>query len=181
MKTVLILRHAKSAWDDPGLNDSDRPLAKRGQEDAPRMGAVLAQFDHVPDLILSSPARRARQTVEAVAEACGYNRKIQWEESFYGGGSAEIITALQGLPNSVERVLVVGHNPTLEETVAALCAACLPDQAEEFEVRWLIKMPTAGLICLNFEINEWDHLKPGEGIIQWFVNPKLVKALQRTP
>ena len=72
MKSVLILRHAKSEWGNPGQADFDRPLAKRGLEDAPRMGQVLARFNYVPDRILSSPAQRARQTAELVAQACGY-------------------------------------------------------------------------------------------------------------
>ena len=82
MKTVLILRHAKSDWGDPGKADFDRPLAKRGLEDAPRMGEVLARFECVPDRILASPAQRAKQTAELVAKACGYQKSIQWEDDF---------------------------------------------------------------------------------------------------
>jgi phosphohistidine phosphatase len=178
MKTILILRHGKSDWGDPGLNDFDRPLAKRGQDEAPRMGAVLAAFDHMPDIILSSPARRARQTAEAVAKTCGYNREIQWQESFYGYGSQETIAVLQQLPKNVERVLVIGHNPTLEETVAHLCASSAPEIDDDIEESWLIKLPTAGLVCLNININDWADLAPGTAVLQWFLIPKLVKALQ---
>lgn len=172
MKTVLILRHAKSDWGIPGQADFERPLAKRGLEDAPRMGEVLARFDSTPDKILASPAQRAKQTAQLVAEACGYRKAIQWEESFYGGGSEDMIAALQQLPASVERALLVGHNPTLEETVALLCS---PQSGGE---SWAIKIPTAGLVCINFDIADWRELEPGEGVLQWFVIPKLVKALE---
>ncbi len=173
MKTVLILRHAKSDWGDSDLADFDRPLAKRGLEDAPRMGEVLAQFDCIPDRILSSPAQRAKQTAELAAKACGYRKTIQWEESFYGGSSDDLIAALQQLSPAVERVLLVGHNPTLEETVLALCSPGFT----EIEEAGTLKLPTAGLVCINFEMVDWQDLQPGEGVLQWFIIPKLVKAL----
>jgi phosphohistidine phosphatase len=173
MKTVLILRHAKSDWANAGQVDFDRPLAKRGLEDAPRVGEVLVRFACLPDKILSSPAQRAKQTAELVAKACGYHKAIQWENAFYEGDSTDLIAALQELPPAVERVLLVGHNPALEDTVAALCAL---DRAEGGN-GWAIKIPTAGLVCLNFEITEWSELRPGDGILHWFIIPKLVKAL----
>jgi phosphohistidine phosphatase len=176
MKTVLILRHAKSDWANAGQIDFDRPLAKRGLEDAPCMGEVLVRFACVPDKILSSPAQRAKQTAELVAKACGCHKAIQWKDSFYEGDSTDMIAALQELPLAVERVLLVGHNPTLEETVAALCT---PEGAKGGD-GWAIKIPTAGLVCLNFEITEWAELRPGDGVLYWFIIPKLVKALTST-
>lgn len=174
MKTVLILRHAKSDWATAGQADFDRPLAKRGWEDAPRMGEVLLRFACPPDKILSSPAQRAKQTAEQVAKACAYRKAIEWNDSFYEGNRADLIAALQGLPDTVERVLLVGHNPILEDTVAALCS---PDGAEGDGCA--IKIPTAGLVCLGFDINTWDSLEMSRGVLQWFVTPKLVKAIQK--
>lgn len=174
MKTILILRHAKSDWGDPSLADFDRPLAGRGQKDAPRMGEVLALFNCVPDKILSSPARRARQTAEAAAKACGYKKSIQWEESFYGGGSEDLIAALQSLPPTIERPLLVGHNPTLEETVTDL----LSPRREGWYQESSIRLPTAGLVCLEVDIMEWAALERGEAVLRWFLIPKLVKAIQ---
>lgn len=178
MKTVLILRHAKSDWGDPGLADVDRPLAKRGLEDAPRMGEVLALFGCVPDKILSSPAKRAKQTAEMVAKACGYRQAIQWEDSFYGGSSLDLIKALQKLPDTVKRALLISHNPVLEETIAMLCASTFSAVEDEEGEGWAIRLPTAGLVCINFEIAAWDDLELGEGMLQWFVIPKLVKAIR---
>ncbi len=166
MKTVLILRHAKSDWSEAGQDDFDRSLAKRGREDAPRMGEVLARSNHAPDMILSSPAQRARQTTELVAQACGYGGSIRWEDSFYEGGSSDLIAALRGLPGAVERPLLVGHNPILEETVVALCSG------------YALKIPTAGLVCLVFDLDSWAEIEPGDGVLLWFLIPKLVKAIQ---
>ncbi len=174
MKTILILRHAKSDWGDPSLVDFERPLAKRGLKDAPRMGAVLAQFEAVPDLILSSPAKRAKQTAELVAKNCGYKKSIRWQEDFYGADSDELIGTLRNLPERVERVMLVGHNPTLEETVAALLAG---DEADGWGVTMSIRMPTAALVCLDVDIVDWAMLEPGEATLRWFVIPKLIKAI----
>ncbi|MBN1992264.1 MAG: histidine phosphatase family protein [Anaerolineae bacterium] len=176
MKTVLLLRHAKSDWGDPGLADFDRPLAKRGLKDAPRMGEVLALFDAVPDVILSSPALRAKQTTELVAETCHYPKeRIQWEESFYGSGNAAMIAALQNLPDKVVRVLLVGHNPATEETAAALLSA-------RVEQAWsddgAIRIPTAGLLCFGVNIASWSELQAGDATLYWFLIPKLVKAMR---
>jgi phosphohistidine phosphatase len=178
MKTVLILRHAKSDWSNPGLADIDRPLAKRGLEEGPRMGEVLALFDCVPDKILSSPAKRAKETAEMIAKACGYRQAIQWEDSFYGGSSLDLIKTLQKLPDSIERALLIGHNPVLEETIAMLCASTFSAPEDEEGESWMIKLPTAGLVCINFEIDAWDDLEPGQGVLQWFIIPKLIKAIR---
>jgi phosphohistidine phosphatase len=174
LKTILILRHAKSDWDDPYQADFDRPLAKRGLGDAPRMGEVLAFFDCVPDRILSSPALRARKTSELVAEACGYRKSIQWEDSFYGGSSQDFMAALKRLPDAVERPMLVGHNPTLEETVALLLGLGREGWSGDFAIR----IPTAGLVCLDVDIEYWADLEPGDGTLRWFLIPKLVKAIQ---
>jgi len=173
MKTILILRHAKSDWGDPSLVDFDRPLAKRGRKDAPRMGQVLVQFDCVPDKILASPAERAKQTTELVAEACGYRKSIQWEAGFYGGGSEDLIGALRRLPNTVEWAMLVGHNPTLEETVADLLDASDSGWSNGLSIR----LPTAGLVCLEADILNWAELEPGDATMRWFLIPRLVKAI----
>jgi phosphohistidine phosphatase len=174
MKTILILRHAKSDWSNPGLADFDRPLAKRGRKDAPRMGEVLALFDSVPDRIFSSPAKRAKQTAERVAEACGYNKSIKWEDSFYHGSGMSYIAALRRLPDRVERPLLIGHNPAQEEMVAMLLGLGADEWGAEFSIR----LPTAGLVCLDTPIADWAHLEPGDCILRWFLIPRLVKAIQ---
>jgi phosphohistidine phosphatase len=173
MKTIFVLRHAKSNWSDEGKADFDRSLAKRGLDDAPLMGRVLALFDSVPDRILASPALRAKQTADIVAQTCGYQGKVQWEDSFYEGDSADFLAALRRLPDTVERPMLVAHNPGLEEFVADLCAAAPEGH------RWAIRIPTAGLVCIDVDILDWASLQPGDGVLCWFIIPKLVKVIQK--
>jgi len=168
MKTVLLLRHAKSSWDNPGLADFDRPLAKRGLKDAPIIGQVIADLGIVPDKIISSPAKRARQTTELMAKACGYKKSITWQDSFYGGYSDTLIDALRILPDAVELAMLVGHSPTMEETVEALLVG---------EGEFSIRMPTAALVCLDLDIMTWESLEPGDATLRWFLIPRLVKAI----
>ncbi len=173
-KTILLLRHGKSDWSVPGRADFDRPLAKRGKKDAPRMGQVLTMFDSVPDIILSSPAKRAKQTAKKTAKACGYTDPIQWAESFYGGDSDDLIVALQRLPAPIERPMLVGHNPTMEETISVL----LCGEVDSWQGGCEIRFPTAALVCLDVDIYNWSHLRPGDATLRWYLIPKLVKAIQ---
>ena len=174
MKTILILRHAKSDWSDEGKADFERPLTRRGLVDAPRMGQVLPLFDSVPDQILASPALRARQTAELAAKACNYAKTIHWEETFYEGSSADFLAALRQLPATLQRPMLVGHNPGLEETVANLCASSAANTVPPL----IIKIPTAGLVCIDVDIDNWASLEPGHGLLRWFLIPRLVKAMQ---
>jgi phosphohistidine phosphatase len=174
MKTVLLLRHAKSDWGDPALADFDRPLAKRGLKDAPRMGKVLQDIDSVPDRIIASPAKRAKQTAELAAKACGYHKSITWAPSFYGGDSEDLIEALKQLPDTIERAMLVGHNPTMEETASAL----LLNSEASLDDEYAIRMPTASLMCLDLQIMDWATLEPGDAILRWYLIPRLVKAIE---
>jgi len=150
MKTLLILRHAKSAWDESGVPDHDRPLNKRGKRDAPRMGRVLRDEDLVPDLILSSTAKRARRTAQLAAEACGYEGEIEVDEGLYLAGPEDYLEALHGVPDQMERVMLVGHNPGLEELLEALTGEA---QA----------LPTAALAEIELSIEHWQQVEAAEG------------------
>jgi len=113
-KTLLILRHAKSSWKNEKLKDFDRPLKRRGEESAKLIGKVLMMVELVPQVILSSPAQRAKQTVELVAEESKFKGELKFVESYYMGEPDDYITALKELPDEIERVMIVGHNPGLE-------------------------------------------------------------------
>ncbi len=182
MKTILILRHAKSDWGDVNLSDFDRPLTERGLTDAPRMGEVLALYGLLPDKILSSPAKRAKQTAELVAKACGYAKKlIQWEDSFYGGSQNDLIGALKRLPDDLNRVLLIGHNPTMESIVARLCTfGGTPSAWGDMGGGLSMSIPTAGLVCLEADVQHWSEINMGNAALRWFIEPKLVKALMRS-
>lgn len=145
MKTVLIMRHAKSSWDNAFTADHDRPLKKRGKQDSPRMGRLIREQDLVPDLIITSSAKRAVATAEAVAFACGYEHEIEVTREFYHAGVDAYIDWLQGLPDHCHRVLIVGHNPGMEELL------------EELTGTWQ-RMPTAALAEVRFPLTFWSGL-----------------------
>ena len=145
MKTLLLMRHAKSSWDHPGQDDFDRPLNKRGERDAPRMGALLKQLQLVPDLILSSSAKRARMTAELVARHCGYDQTPQFEDSLYASGPDTHLQALHVLPPDLNCVLVIGHNPEMGHLVELF--------SREYHV-----FPTAALAVLRFPVKHWKDL-----------------------
>jgi len=143
MKTLLVLRHAKSSWDDPALPDHDRPLNKRGKRDAPRMGALLEEQRLVPDLVLCSTAARALATAREVIEACGYDGEVRLSRELYLATAETYAAFLRREPRQHERVLLVGHNPGLEELVHRLTG-------EEHH------LSTAGLARLELPIKSWD-------------------------
>jgi phosphohistidine phosphatase len=145
MKTLLILRHAKSSWKDESLPDHDRPLNKRGKEEAPRMGRLIRELGLTPDLILSSTAKRARTTAELVAEEAGYEGEIILSRDLYATGPDAFIEALAGLEDAYQRVMVVGHNPGLEELLEALTGEYQP-------------LTTAALAQVRLEIDRWNEL-----------------------
>ena len=145
MKTLLILRHAKSSWNYPELSDYDRPLNGRGKRDAPRMGKHLHQEGLIPDRILTSSAKRARKTASKVAKACGYTRKVKKLDAFYNTVPGVYFETLQTLPNKYQCVMVVGHNPTMEQLVSHLTGH-------------IERMPTAALAHIELPIEHWEAL-----------------------
>ncbi len=171
MKTIFILRHAKSDWSNAALTDFDRPLARRGQKDARRMGRILAHAKHPPDIIIVSPARRAKQTAELVANAIDFQDAIHWEDGLYPGSSASILAVLRNLSPSINRVALVGHNPALENTVTALCHGGSVHSGNT------VRLPTAGLVRIDVHVTDWGRLTPGDGVLRWFLIPKMVKVL----
>lgn len=152
MKILLIMRHAKSSWNDASLSDHDRPLNDRGAADAPRMGAALAERDLVPDHILTSSAVRARTTAELVAQNCPFDGEIVVDRNLYHAGIDEFIDALQKAPDSADRVLLAGHNPSVSELVDFLTD--IPEA-----------MATANIAVVRLGIDRWgelDHETEGE-------------------
>ncbi|MEO5364047.1 MAG: histidine phosphatase family protein [Magnetococcus sp. DMHC-8] len=120
-RQLLILRHAKSAWDTDAASDFHRPLAKRGQKDVPLMGAWLREHKLLPDHVVSSPAERARQTAVGVCQILDIkDKKIVWDHRIYGADTEELLEVLFELPDKVKTVLLVGHNPGLESLASYL-------------------------------------------------------------
>ena len=147
MKTLLVLRHAKSSWRDPALDDHDRPLNKRGQQDAPRMGELVREHRLTPDVIISSDAVRARLTAEAVAERARYASEILLDPRLYIASPAGILAVLRTVrETNAGTVMIVGHNPGLEELVERLTG-------EQHD------LPTAALVQIVLPIDRWRDLK----------------------
>ena len=146
MKTLLILRHAKSSWDDSSLDDRDRPLNARGQRDAPRMGDLLRDERLVPDLIITSDAVRAHTTALAAAEAAGYRGEVVVDPLLYHAEPGDVIEVLKAVTDAdAGTVMIVGHNPGLEELIEQLTG-------EQLDV------PTAALAQLAVPIEAWGEL-----------------------
>lgn len=159
MKTLLLLRHAKSDWGDSSLRDFDRPLADRGERDAPRIGKALRKSGVTPDIIVASPAARARATVQAAMKAAKVELKVTFDESIYGASSAELMKIIRRLPDANGCALLVGHNPGFEDLVGRLTGS------QE-------RMPTAALACIEFQIEHWDDVNDGQGKLAWRLTPK---------
>ena len=145
MKSLVILRHAKSSWKHPELTDYDRPLNKRGKNDALQMGKLIRKEKIIPDIILSSSAIRAHVTAEAVAKACGYKGEVTLDRSLYAAGPEAYFKVLHSLSDDYLKVLVVGHNPGIEELLEILTGE-------------IHLMPTCSMAHLNLQISHWSDI-----------------------
>jgi len=145
MKNLLLLRHAKSSWEQPELADHDRPLNKRGKSAAPLMGKLLQDQDLIPDLILCSSAVRTHKTALLVAEACTYSGDIKQTRELYQADPQDYVDILRHVADKHTRVLVVGHNPGLEMLVEALTGEAT-------------SMPTAALAHIELSLKRWRDL-----------------------
>ena len=146
MKTLLVLRHAKSSWNDSALDDHERPLNKRGQRDGPRMGELLREYGLMPDVVISSDAVRARLTAEAVAETARYAGEILLDPHLYMACPADILSLLPRVRENAETVMIVGHNPGLEKLVEQLTG-----ERQD--------LPTAALAQIVLPIDRWRDLR----------------------
>lgn len=169
MKVILLLRHAKSSWSDPSLNDFDRPLANRGLKDAPRMGKFLKKINYCPQYVVSSTAMRARQTTQRCLKAMNADERIvQWENSLYFEGLNKYFEAINQAPETAETIMLVGHNPLIEAAASFLSGG---------KEHPMFKVPTAGLVCLESYADRWSDLTPGTCHIKWMMIPKVVREI----
>jgi len=146
MKTLLVLRHAKSSWNDSALGDHERPLNERGRRDGPRMGQLIREYGLIPDVVISSDAVRAQLTARAVAEAARYEGEILLDPRLYLASPADILLLLRTVRENAETIMIVGHNPGLEELVEQLTG-----ERQD--------LPTAALAQIVLPIDRWSDLK----------------------
>lgn len=147
MKTLIIVRHGKSSWDNPCLGDRERPLKERGVNDAGKMATQLLEMKEIPELILSSPANRALHTAEIFAETFAYpTGKIVIEKDLYFQGSHTITDLVRSAGNHYNKLMIAGHNPDFTEL------------ANQFITQPLYNLPTAGVVILQFDCDDWKEI-----------------------
>ena len=167
MKTLTLLRHAKSGWDDPVSRDFDRPLNPRGRRAAQTVGREMKAQGLAFDLVLASPARRVIETLEEVAAAYGALGP-RFDERLYLASTSTLLEIVRGTPNSVERLLLVGHNPGLEEIALRLSRRDEGGLRGEIEVKY----PTGTVAEITLPVERWAEVKEGCGRIARFIRPR---------
>lgn len=161
MKTVILVRHAKSSWDDPELSDFERLLNKRGLKDAAMMASIINEKGIKPDLIISSPAVRALATAQHFAEAMSYPLdSIRREKAIYEHGPNGTLRILQKLDPDINTVMVFGHNPDFTHLV------------NFFTNKPFAHMPTCGVVCLDFKTEKFENLDTVKAEMRFFEYPK---------
>lgn len=172
MKRLYILRHAKAAPGEPGQDDHARPLTMRGLADAEAMARYMHKSGARPDRVLVSTSARTAQTADLVLRELEMPPRADHRDALYLASPGKILVLLQATPAKAESVLVVGHNPGLEELATLLARE--PVRRKERERRDVLeeKFPTGALAVLDFDIARWRDLRPGEGKLVDFVRPK---------
>lgn len=161
MKTLYLVRHAKSSWKYPKLDDFERPLNKRGRKNAPFMGSILRKLNVSPDLVISSPASRAAMTARTIAAALNYPlENIHYSEAIYEFGEKALIDVVKQIDDAVNQAMVVGHNPATNGL-----ANYIGDQP-------VGNIPTCGVFCVELEISSWKNISAHCGTVKFFEYPK---------
>jgi phosphohistidine phosphatase len=167
MKIVGLLRHAKSSRDDPRLADIDRPLTQRGVRAAELMGAEFRKRDAAFDLVLASPARRVIDTIRSFE--AGYGKPLQptYEPVLYENSAATLLNVLAGVGDEAERILLIGHNPSLQ-----MLGTTLSNPEDPLHPQLADHFPTAAAVLIELPVAHWTDLQPGAGRIIWFLKPR---------
>ena len=159
MRTLYLLRHAKSSWKDETLRDFDRPLKGRGRKAAEQIGQVLAEEKLKSPLVISSPAVRARETTELVLESAGFKVKPRFEERIYEASVPTLLEIVRSIADSAGTAIMVGHNPGFENLLSYLTG----DHRH---------MPTCALAKIEFDVASWSGVSEESGRLELFVTPK---------
>ncbi len=169
MKSLFLLRHAKSSWANAGLDDFDRPLNGRGEKAAPRMASYMRSQGLMPDLVLCSTAVRAEQTWELVAQELGGQIAVKHKRGLYLAPPSKLLEAVQRQTDEVDTLMVVAHNPGMANLAIALAG---PESDEAARSAMRAKFPTGALATLTFDCDTWSEVAPGRGRLTGFVTPR---------
>ena len=161
MKTLFVLRHAKSSWENTDLSDFVRPLNERGLKAAPLMGDVMKKNNFQPEIILSSPAKRAEQTAALIKQTAGIGGAIQFDQRIYEASPARLLEVISEQNEKIKSILLVGHNPGLEGLLKFLTGQPQP-------------MPTAALAVVDLKTDKWSEANSSNGNLRILIRPKEV-------
>lgn len=160
VKLLTLVRHAKSSWSDAELSDFERPLNRRGERDAPQMGRRFAGVEPPPDVLLSSPAARAKRTAEVIAAAAGLGDTLRFEQALYLASPGQMLSLVQEQDDTVDHLALVGHNPGMTALANLLGDAGIPN------------VPTCGIVRLELDVEHWRDAAPGRAHLLDFDYPK---------
>ena len=159
MKTLFVLRHAKSSWDNPDWADFERPLNSRGLDAARFIGGLIYERRLAPQIIISSPAKRAKQTAVLVKEIAEIPKPITFDERIYEASPLTLFNLIREFEEKYDSVLIIGHNPGFENLVRVLTGET-------------VQMPTAALAKINLDIPQWSELENGSNELEFLLRPK---------
>ncbi|MDD3774759.1 MAG: histidine phosphatase family protein [Sulfurovaceae bacterium] len=163
MKTLYLIRHAKSDWSEEDKKDFDRGLSKRGSKDLKSMGSYLLKKKIKPDLILSSPALRAKLTAKKISKKIEYDKDIKYIDELYMPNPKTILDILSDQKNKNKCIFLINHNPALTDLANMLTNENIDN------------VPTLGIVAIKFDIKKWNDIKKAKGKMDLFVYPKLLK------
>lgn len=164
MKSIFLVRHAKSSWEDSSLSDFDRPLNKRGTKDAPFMAKTLIETIDIPDTIYSSPAKRAFTTAIIFADTFNYDTEsIISDMNIYDAGVSDLIRIINSVNDDKNSIMIFGHNPALTMTSNFLSN------------KYIDNIPTCGIVKIDFDFNDWTSISGNTGTLVLFEYPKKYK------
>jgi phosphohistidine phosphatase len=166
MKILYLVRHAKSSWKFPDLDDFERPLNKRGNRDAPVMGRFLNEREILPDIIISSPAKRAKKTAKIISDVLTYPKnRINYDEGIYEASTMGLLKITSTIDDSCKSAMLVGHNPSMTYFANMLA---------NFRIG---NIPTCGIVCIDLNISSWKKLSENSGKLAFFEFPKNLISL----
>lgn len=172
MRRLMLLRHAKSDLSLPGQPDHERDLNKRGRDTGPKVGHYVARHGLRPDLVLCSTARRARATWDLVAAEIGESPPVTYERRLYNAPAAAVLDVVQGSGDEAHTIMVIGHNPGLQDLADMMIASGDLDHRERLHE----KLPTAGLVVIDFAVDTWAELHPRAGRLERFIIPRSLET-----